>query len=118
MLVVDLSNPLSLADRGAEGELRLRSSSARGDRRLTVSSAAWDDESAQTLRLCLFYDETEAQVSVQRSMAEFELRYLFRSELELLLRLCGFDLRQIYGSYDLDPYSSHSPGLIAIATVA
>jgi hypothetical protein len=44
------------------------------------------------------------------------LRYTFRSELELMLRVAGFEPRHFYGSYQLDVYSASSPGLIAVAT--
>jgi hypothetical protein len=45
------------------------------------------------------------------------MRYLYRSELELMLELAGFVEWQLYGSYDLDPYDDQSDRLIAAAEV-
>jgi hypothetical protein len=43
------------------------------------------------------------------------MRYLFRYELELLLRHAGFEIEAIYGSYDLDEYTGESEKMIAVA---
>jgi hypothetical protein len=57
-------------------------------------------------------------MTVRRSFADLELRYLYRFELEVVLRLADFVLRQCYGSYDLQPYGPTSPNLIVIAGLA
>jgi hypothetical protein len=43
------------------------------------------------------------------------MRYLYRYELELLLRHAGLEVEAIYGSYDLDEFSADSAKLIAVA---
>ena len=48
-------------------------------------------------------------------LVPFNLRFLWRSEAELLLEICGYELEMVYGSYDLDPYTSVSPRMILIA---
>jgi SAM-dependent methyltransferase len=116
LLVVDVSNPLAMADRGANGELRQRFSAPRQDHHVRAFSAAWDDEAEQLLRLTLIYDEVDASRAVHRSSADLRLRYVYRSELELLLRLAHFRLEQLYGTYDLAAYASESPNIIAVAT--
>ena len=116
LLVVDVTNPLTMAERGANGELRQRFCAMRGDHQVRAFSAAWDEEAEQLLRLTLIYDEVDAAGVVHRSSAELRLHYVYRSELELLLRLARFELEQIYGAYDLAEYASESPNIIAVAT--
>lgn len=118
MLVVDLTNPLSMADRGARGEVRqhFRQYSEKGS--VTATASAWDDEAEQRLFLSLSYDRTDNDGNLRRVAVELELRYLYRFELELLLLCSAFHLRQVYGSYDLDPYTSHSVNLLAVAEKA
>jgi SAM-dependent methyltransferase len=114
-LIVDLSNPHAMADRGGSGEVRQRFARPRGRGEVRGFSAAWDDEGEQLLTLHLVYDDTTEDGAVRRVAAQLELRYIYCVELELLLRLAGFRVRQLYGSYDLEPYSSGSPNLIAVA---
>ncbi len=114
-LIIDVSNPLTLADRGGRGEVRERFSGPCGDGYLRVSSSTWDDEAEQLLTLSLVYDVTDQRGSVRRTQTVLELRYLYRFELELLLCQAGFGPRELYGSYDLDPYDALSPKLLVIA---
>ena len=44
----------------------------------------------------------------KRTLAPFAARYLHRFEGELLLDKAGFALEQVYGPYDLDPFTSES----------
>ncbi|GAC1401076.1 MAG: class I SAM-dependent methyltransferase [Chloroflexota bacterium] len=115
LVVIDLSNPLAMVDRGGHGEIRERFRQDIDNRSLVVTSASWDDEASQVLSLSLTYDETRGGC-VRRVHSELSLRYTFRSEVELLLRLAGYDVQQIYGSYDLDSYGTESPNLITLAT--
>ena len=55
---------------------------------------------------------------VRRSVLQTSFRFLFRNEMQLLLKLGGFDLREIYGSYDLEPFDAGSDKLIVVATPA
>jgi SAM-dependent methyltransferase len=50
-----------------------------------------------------------------RTLFPFRMRYLFRHELELLLRYAGYQLEAIYGSYELDEFDGASDRLLAIA---
>jgi SAM-dependent methyltransferase len=65
----------------------------------------------------LWYDLTAPDGSVKRVATSYKMRYLHRAELELMLELAGFAEWQIYGSYDLDPYTDHSERLIVAAEV-
>jgi len=115
LLVVDCSNPLSMADRGAHGEVRERFTRDTEQGTVRAVAASWDDPAEQVLTISLLYDTTASDGLVRRSTTELQLRYLFRFELELLLKLAGFSLLQVYGSYDLEQYQAASPNLIALA---
>ena len=62
-----------------------------------------------------YYDEVDAAGTVKRCVAPFQLRYLTRGELELLIPAAGLALEALYGSYDLEPFQEGSPRLIAVA---
>jgi len=115
LLVVDCSNPLSMADRGAQGEVRERFTRDTEQGTVHAVAASWDDPAEQVLTISLLYDTTGPDGLVRRSTADLQLRYLFRFELELLLKIAGFSLLHLYGSYDLEPYQANSPNLIALA---
>jgi SAM-dependent methyltransferase len=114
-LICDLSNPLTLADRGAHGDVRERFRRSFGADMLICQSAAWDDAAEQVLELQLTYDLVSPAGTVTRTVTSLELRYLYRSELDLTLRISGFSIREVFGSYDLDAYSASSPQLLVVA---
>jgi hypothetical protein len=63
-------------------------------------------------------DRLDAQGRVQRATLIAQFRFIFRHEMALLLKLGGFDLKDIYGSYDLDPFDGGSEKLIVVAMPA
>jgi SAM-dependent methyltransferase len=100
------------------------------DRRLTLMSVATDPVTGHTLTQTLareidvgeqiehvttFVDELDGARLVGRRVFEFDLRYVFRFELELLLDKAGFELEALYGSYDLEPFHGESERLLAVA---
>ena len=73
------------------------------------------DLGQQILRVTFVVDEVDGQGGVRRTLFPVSMRYLFRYELELLLRHAGFAVEAIYGSYDLDEFGGDSDQLIAVA---
>jgi ubiquinone/menaquinone biosynthesis C-methylase UbiE len=73
------------------------------------------DLGQQTIQVTYIVDEMDAEGHVQRTLFPFCLRYLFRYELELLLRHAGFEFEAIYGSYELDDFTGDSQRMIAVA---
>jgi ubiquinone/menaquinone biosynthesis C-methylase UbiE len=74
------------------------------------------DLGQQTIQVTYVVDEMDAEGRLlQRTLFPFCLRYLFRYELELLLRHAGFELEAIYGSYELDDFTGDSQRMVAIA---
>jgi SAM-dependent methyltransferase len=116
LLFLDLTNPLSMADRGADGQIRERFRGSCEAMTLVVQSAAWDDEAHQMLSLHLTFDRLSGDGGIERTLTELSLRYLYRSELELMLAAAGLHLRAVFGSYDMEPYQTGSTNLLVVAT--
>ncbi len=116
-LVVDLFNPdVALPDQDQEGQLFLHCLKVLpGGIHLLHFQSPTVDRAAQLISMANFYDEIQPDGSVKRYVAPFTLRYLTRGELELLLPAAGLELEALYGSYELDPFESSSPRLIAVA---
>jgi SAM-dependent methyltransferase len=53
--------------------------------------------------------------TLKRSIEHFHLRYIFRYEMELLLRQSGFQLEAVYGDFDRRLYDYHSGEMIFVA---
>jgi ubiquinone/menaquinone biosynthesis C-methylase UbiE len=80
--------------------------------------ASESDMATQTSNMTCFYECLDTHGHVKRQVVRFSMRWMYRYELEHLLARAGFMLRFIYGSYDLDEYTSDSERLIAVASVA
>jgi len=65
--------------------------------------------------LMFFYDEQDERGYLRRSMVELRLRWFTRFELELLLQSAGWQVDELYGNYDLDPYGPTSDRLLVVA---
>lgn len=62
------------------------------------------------------YDEIDARGRVVgRLYRNLQLRYIFRWEFEHLLARCGFDVVELYGGFDHEPYGRSGQELIWIA---
>jgi SAM-dependent methyltransferase len=115
LLAIDVTNPVCMADRGALGQVRVRFSRSTSGRCVTGFSSALDDEADQTLRLNFMYDDTAEDGNTRKIQTHMSFRYVYRWELEALLRIAGFRVRSVYGSYGFEPYDAHSPSLIVLA---
>ena len=106
---------------------------AEDDRRLIVQRSITDRDTGQTAVLMLsratdwnqqlqeityLIDRMDEQGHLQRAVLPAAFRFIFRNELQLLLKAGGFDLRDVYGSYARDPFEAGSDKLIAVATPA
>ena len=72
------------------------------------------DPEQQTVHVTVFVDEVDGEGQLQRTLFPYTLRYLYRSELELLLQQAGFEVEALYGSYELDEFGGDSDKLIAV----
>ena len=117
LLLLDLFNPdlnRLLDFRGQVALDKILAEDATGDRLMRYSTQTVD-LAQQVIRVTYIVDRIDSEGRVQRTLFPFSVRYLFRYELELLLRHAGFEIETIYGSYDLDEYGSESDKMIAVA---
>lgn len=117
LLILDMFNPdlgRLLDARGQMALAKVMTGHDTGHRVMRFYSDEVDLE-RQLIHTTYIIDELDAEGRVQRTLFPFSLRYVFRYELELLLRHAGFEVEAIYGSYDLDPFSGDSEKLIAVA---
>jgi len=106
---------------------------AADDRRLIVQRSVIDRATGQAALLMLsratdwgqqlqeityLIDRPDHNGVIQRADLPAVFRFIFRHELHLLLKLGGFDLKEVYGSYELDPFEAGSDKLIGVATPA
>ncbi len=84
--------------------------------RIDKFSTSTLDQAEQRIDTTFFYDRQRADGTVVRTAASFVFRYVGRHEFALLLEREGFADINFYGSYDLDPFTSASERMIAVAT--
>jgi SAM-dependent methyltransferase len=116
-LVIDLFHPDPTMLAEADGRLYFEADMVDD---LTGRIVQWywrhDIDLAQQMRhLTYILDELDEEGRVRRVQIPFSLRFIYRYEMELLLRASGFTLETIYGSYALEPFHSHSPKMIVVA---
>jgi ubiquinone/menaquinone biosynthesis C-methylase UbiE len=71
---------------------------------------------AEQLQETLFvYEEILPDGDVRRTPCPFTLRYLWRSEAELMLQIAGFAVEEVWGDFDGGSYGSESEHLILLA---
>jgi SAM-dependent methyltransferase len=73
------------------------------------------DLAQQMRHLTYVLDELDEEGLVRRVQIPFSLRFVYRYEMELLLSTAGFHTEAIYGSYELEPFHSHSSKMIFVA---
>lgn len=73
------------------------------------------DPAEQSMQVSHIYDEMDGDGTVRRSVASFELRYLWRFEAELLLEKAGFEVEALYGDWEMGDYDSASDRMIFVA---
>lgn len=73
------------------------------------------DSVAQLEAVTFIYDEIKPGGNLRRTLAPLTLRYTFRYEMEHLLTACGYQLEQVYGSYELDALAADSAHMIFVA---
>jgi SAM-dependent methyltransferase len=76
------------------------------------------DPARQIQHVTHIYEEWGPEGSLRRRLVAFELRYVHRHEMELLLTRAGLRIRDLYGTYDLSPYDLHAPRIILVAGLA
>ena len=87
-----------------------------GGGRLERFSVSRYDASSQLLLMCLFYELNNREGELQSKRThELTIRIVGRGELELMLRLTGFEVEAIYGGFEGELFMRESNHLIALA---
>ena len=73
------------------------------------------DRATQFMRVLWLYDEIDGDGSVKRTAAPVVFRYFFPYEVQLLLRLSGFRVEQMYGDVDGSPFEDGCPRMVVLA---
>lgn len=73
------------------------------------------DRAHQVQRETQIYDIAGADGAIQRVVAEIDLRFSTRYEMEGLLRDAGLEIDGLYGTFDLTPFDETSEYMITIA---
>ncbi|MBN1889856.1 MAG: class I SAM-dependent methyltransferase [Thermoflexales bacterium] len=118
LLVLDVFNPDPAVLAGDERRLVLMGVTVDPDTGHTLTQTMARDMSGageQIEHVTLFVDELDGARLTGRHVFQFDLRYVYRFELELLLDKAGFTLEALYGSYELDPFTGDSERLLAVA---
>jgi ubiquinone/menaquinone biosynthesis C-methylase UbiE len=116
LLVLDLFNPDPVQIMAEDNRLVLDRAYELDGKHVQKFVAIDSDISTQTSAVTYIYDETDKAGALTRRTMRFTMRWFYRYELEHLLARADFMLRAIYGSYDLDDYTSSSARLIVVAS--
>jgi ubiquinone/menaquinone biosynthesis C-methylase UbiE len=75
------------------------------------------EPSKQMHHVTLVYDRESAGGTLSRVSQKLDIRWTGRYEMEGLLRVAGYELENVYGSYDLDGFGDESERMIFVARV-
>ncbi|MFL5706252.1 MAG: class I SAM-dependent methyltransferase [Ktedonobacteraceae bacterium] len=114
--IVDISNTDARYMEQMSGQLLLQGSWQRDDGSLLTHMVSPASSHTQhLLELTHFYDQHVQGGPINRTLITTHLYLFERSEMELLLEQAGFVVKDVYGDYDLGPYTLESQRMIFIA---
>lgn len=117
LCIAKLASVSSVDWGAADGDLRLRQTLVDPGTGETIMrfDAARPNANDLILERTFIYDRIRADGAVARRTARTALRYMPPAEVALLLRGAGLRLTQLYGSYDLSPFTEDSDTMIFVA---
>jgi SAM-dependent methyltransferase len=74
------------------------------------------DLAEQIQETVFIYEEIAPDGTTQRTHCPFTLRFLWRNEAELMLRVAGLQLETVWGDFEGTPYGDGAEHLILLAT--
>jgi SAM-dependent methyltransferase len=114
--IVDISNTDARYMEQMSGQLLLQGSWQRDDGSLLTHMVSPASSHTQhLLELTHFYDQHVQGGPINRTLVTTHLYLFERSEMELLLEQADFVVKDVYGDYDLGPYTLESQRMIFIA---
>jgi SAM-dependent methyltransferase len=113
---VSAFSPEELAEEPGGPELRHDFTRDLPSGRLDRFSVSRYDAASQVLRMRLFYELYGMSGELRdRRAHDLTIRVVGRGELELMLRLAGFEVEAIYGGFEGEPFAAGSDHLIMLA---
>jgi SAM-dependent methyltransferase len=113
---VSAFSPEELAEKPGGPELRHDFTRELSDGRLDRFSISRYDAASQLLKMRLFYELYGASGELKERRAhDLTIRVVGRAELELMLRLVGFEVEAVYGGFAGEPFAAGSDHLIVLA---
>jgi SAM-dependent methyltransferase len=113
---VSAFSPEELVDPPGGPELRHDFTRELPDGRLDRFSLSRYDAASQLLRMRLFYELQGASGELKdRRAHDLTIRVVGHGELELMLRLAGFEVEAVYGGFEGEPFAAGSDHLITLA---
>lgn len=117
LLMIDLFHPDIARLVEVHGVMELADQWVREDGTEVMKWSVRTLDLAEQLQETLFiYEEIGSDGSVRRTRCPFTLRFLWRNEAELMLRLAGLQVEAVWGDFEGSPYDSQSEHLILLAT--
>ena len=84
--------------------------------RLDRFSVSHYDAATQLMHMRLFYERYDASGTLENRRAhDLTIRVVGQSELDLMLRLTGFEVEAVYGGFEGETFTSTSDHLIVLA---
>lgn len=117
LLALDLPNAGDAFAGTDDGSVILERSFTEPDSGHTVMqhSVSRLDRVEQVQHITWIYDEITADGMLKRTVAPQALRYVFPTELDLLLEVCGMVRTERFGDYDLSPFEEGCERMIVLA---
>ena len=113
---VSAFSPEELVDPPGGPGLRHDLTRALPDGRLDRFSVSRYDAASQLMQMRLFYERYDTSGTPQSRRAhDLTIRIVGRDELLLMLRLAGFEVEEVYGGFEGEPFSFASDHLIVLA---
>jgi SAM-dependent methyltransferase len=113
---VSAFSPEELVDPPGGPALRHDFTRELGDGRLERFSVSHYDAATQLMHMRLFYERYDASGTLENRRAhDLTIRVVGQSELDLMLRLTGFEVEAVYGGFEGEPFTSTSDHLIVLA---
>ncbi len=113
---VSAFSPEELAEEPGGPELRHDFTRELPAGRLDRFSVSRYDAASQLLRMRLFYELYGASGELEERRAhDLTIRVVGRAEVELMLRLAGFEVETVYGGFEGEPFAAGSDHLILLA---
>lgn len=112
LLVLDLEDPARHTP--GRGELLLGGVFRDGDDVITKTAASLHDPATGTEDVTVIWDRAAGD-TIRRTVAETRVRPWGRAEMEQLLARASYEVRELLGSWELEPYRGAGDRMVVVA---